>query len=181
MPSNLAEQFNISALARRHGVSRATIRRRMASGWQPPIIIDAHAGEDDQTATLAIPLPSTSLDRSTGQNEIVEQNQIVATGYEAVATPWTSTPPATPGHCRRPLAAPAVAATPGRRWRAVGRGSVGLAVVTTGAFIAYTSMRANSWFGHSLTPDPVAGEVYARLSVAAEILACLIPTGIRFY
>src|SRR5262249_3655626 len=42
-------------------------------------------------------------------------------------------------------------------------------------------MRANAWFGYSLTPDPVAGEVYARLSVAAEIIACLIPTGIRFY
>jgi hypothetical protein len=68
-----------------------------------------------------------------------------------------------------------------RRWQAFGRGAVGLAIVSTGAFIAYTSMRANAWFGYSLTPDPVAGEVYARLSVAAEIIACLIPTGIRFY
>jgi hypothetical protein len=42
-------------------------------------------------------------------------------------------------------------------------------------------MRANSWFGHSLTPDPVAGEVYSHLSVAAEVIACLIPTVSRFY
>jgi len=42
-------------------------------------------------------------------------------------------------------------------------------------------MRANAWFEHSLTPDPAAGEVYSHLSVAAEIVACLIPTGIRFY
>jgi hypothetical protein len=42
-------------------------------------------------------------------------------------------------------------------------------------------MRANAWYGHSLTPDPVAGEVYSNLSVAAEIIACLIPTAIRFY
>jgi hypothetical protein len=72
---------------------------------------------------------------------------------------------------------------PGRHrfWTALGRAGVGLAIVCTGAFIAYTSLRANAWFGHSLTPDPVAGEVYARLSVAAEIIACLIPTGIRFY
>jgi transposase-like protein len=27
---------NISALARQHGVSRQTIRRRLANGWQPP-------------------------------------------------------------------------------------------------------------------------------------------------
>jgi hypothetical protein len=66
-------------------------------------------------------------------------------------------------------------------WSAIGRAGVGLAVVATGAFIAFTSMRANSWFGHSVTPDPVAGEVYSHLSVAAEVIACLLPTGIRFY
>ena len=72
---------------------------------------------------------------------------------------------------------------PGRHrfWTALGRAGVGLAIVCTGAFIAYTSLRANAWFGHSLTPDPVAGEVYSNLSVAAEIIACLIPTAIRFY
>jgi hypothetical protein len=68
-----------------------------------------------------------------------------------------------------------------RPWSAIGRAGVGLAIVSTGAFIAYTSMRANSWFGHSLTRDPVAGEVYSHLSVAAEVIACLLPTGIRFY
>jgi hypothetical protein len=64
---------------------------------------------------------------------------------------------------------------------AIGRAAVGLAIISTGAFIAFTSMRANSWFGHSLTPDPVAGEVYSHLSVAAEVVACLLPTGVRFY
>ena len=66
-------------------------------------------------------------------------------------------------------------------WAAIGRTMVGLAIVFTGAFIAFTSMRANSWFGHSLTPDPTAGEVYSHLSVAAEVIACLIPTATRFY
>jgi len=33
----------------------------------------------------------------------------------------------------------------------------------------------------SLTPDLAAGDIYATLSVAAEVLACLMPTGIRFY
>jgi hypothetical protein len=68
-----------------------------------------------------------------------------------------------------------------RSWSAIGRAAVGLAIIGTGGFIAYTSMRANSWFGHSLTPDPVAGEVYSHLSVAAEVIACLIPTATRFY
>jgi hypothetical protein len=66
-------------------------------------------------------------------------------------------------------------------WSAIGRAAVGLAIIGVGAFIAFTSMRANSWFGHSLTPDPVAGEVYSHLSVAAEVIACLIPTASRFY
>jgi hypothetical protein len=56
-----------------------------------------------------------------------------------------------------------------------------LAIAGTGAWIAYTSMRGNAWFGHSLTPDPAAGEIYSNLSVAAELMACLIPTAIRFY
>jgi hypothetical protein len=58
---------------------------------------------------------------------------------------------------------------------------VGIAIVGTGAWIAYTSMRGNAWFGRSLTPDPTAGEIYSNLSVAAELMACLIPTAIRFY
>jgi hypothetical protein len=66
-------------------------------------------------------------------------------------------------------------------WTAVGRAGVGLVIVATGAWIAYTSMRGNAWFGHSLTPDQTAGDIYATLSVAAEIMACLIPTAIRFY
>jgi hypothetical protein len=44
-----------------------------------------------------------------------------------------------------------------RTWSAIGRAGVGLAIVTTGAWIAYTSMRGNAWFGHSFTPDQTAG------------------------
>jgi hypothetical protein len=66
-------------------------------------------------------------------------------------------------------------------WSVIGRAGVGLAIVGVGAFVAYTSMRANSWFGHSLTPNVEAGEVYSHLSVAAELIACLIPTAARFY
>jgi hypothetical protein len=139
---------SVSALAREHGVSRATIRRRLANGWNPPATIEG---------------------------EIVQLDQHVATLGLGVATTLAS-----------PLVAPAIPATldghpAGRGWRAVGRGTVGLAIAGTGAWIAYTSMRGNAWFGHSLTPDPVAGEIYSNLSVAAELMACLIPTAIRFY
>jgi hypothetical protein len=85
-------------------------------------------------------------------------------------------PAALPPHLERVEVSP-----PRRIWPAIGRASVGLGIVATGAFIAFTSIRANAWFGRSLTPDPTAGEIYSHLSVAAEVLACLLPTAIRFY
>ena len=66
-------------------------------------------------------------------------------------------------------------------WRAVGRAATGLAVAGCGVAIALTSIRANAWFGHSLTTDPLAGEIFSSLSVLAEITACVIPTANRFY
>lgn len=44
-----------------------------------------------------------------------------------------------------------------------------------------TSIRANAWFGRSLTTDANAGEIFSHLSVLAEISACIIPTANRFY
>jgi hypothetical protein len=128
---------SISALAREHGVSRSTIRRRLANGWQPPVTIEG---------------------------EIIEANQQVTT-------------PATRG--RHPHGLYADAAR--RGWRAVGRGTVGLAVACCGVAIAVTSIRANAWFGRSLTTDENAGEIFSHLSVLAEITACIIPTANRFY
>jgi hypothetical protein len=66
-------------------------------------------------------------------------------------------------------------------WESSGRGAVGLFIAGCGVAIAVTSMRANSWFGHSLTTDQNAGEIFSHLSVLAEIVACAIPTANRFY
>jgi hypothetical protein len=68
-----------------------------------------------------------------------------------------------------------------RVWGAAGRGAVGLFIAGCGVAIAVTSMRANAWFGHSLTTDQNAGEIFSHLSVLAEIVACAIPTANRFY
>ena len=66
-------------------------------------------------------------------------------------------------------------------WNTIGRGVVGLALVGLGIALALTSMQANAWFGHSLTTDETAGEIFTRLSVLAEIVACVLPSAIRFY
>ncbi len=124
---------NISALARRHGVSRQTIRRRLETGWQP-----------SDTPTV----------------EIIEPTQSVATS----------------GHPHgRPVQ------RDGSYWRAAGRVATGLVIAGCGVAIAVTSIRANAWFGRSLTTDAAAGEIFSHLSVLAEIVACAIPTATRFY
>jgi hypothetical protein len=121
---------NISALAKQYGVSRATIRNRLAKGWQPPPAIDG---------------------------EIIPPHQ-------GVATP--ATPHGNPVHSY---------------WRAAGRIATGLVIAGCGIAIAVTSIRANAWSCRSLTTDTTAGEIFARLSVLAEIVACAIPTANRFY
>jgi hypothetical protein len=101
---------------------------------------------------------------TTIEGEIIEANQSVAT----LGHPH--------GHPHGHYVAAAL-----RCWRALGRVIVGLAMVGIGAWIAYHSILANVWFGHSLTPDPKAGDIYSNLSVGAELAACVIPTGNRFY
>jgi hypothetical protein len=64
---------------------------------------------------------------------------------------------------------------------AAGRGLTGLLLAACGIAIAITSLRANAWFGRSLTTDPAAQEIFSNLSVLAEIAACIIPTANRFY
>ena len=165
MPNDIVPTPNISELARRHGLSRQTVRRRLANGWIPPTVIDGVA------------------------TEIAEQNQKVASGREVVAGPngqVARTGAQRASVVRLETAGHTSPGIPrershGHRWRATGRVTVGLAIVGTGAWIAYTSMRGNAWFGHSLNPDPTAGEIYSNLSVAAEVMACLLPTAMRFY
>jgi hypothetical protein len=156
MDTDLAQaRPSISALAREHGVSRTTIRRRLANGWTPPVTIEGEIVEQDQQMST----PSTPMDT-------------------ALAVP---TVPATPLVANAVHPWPPYTAVPGRRWQAVGRGTVGLAVAGCGVAIAATSIRANAWFGQSLTTDPSAGEIFSHLSVLAEITACIIPTANRFY
>src|SRR5258707_1964937 len=69
----------------------------------------------------------------------------------------------------------------GSYWRAMGRIATGLVIAGCGVGIAVTSIRANAWFGRSLTTDAAAGEIFSHLSVLAEIVACAIPTATRFY
>jgi uncharacterized membrane protein len=139
---------SIAAMAREQGVSRSTIRRRMANQARPPAAIEGEIIKQNQEVTMAAATPATSL----------------AVPIAMAASDW---PPHTP--------------TPGLRWRSVGRAVTGLAVAGCGAAIAVTSIRANAWFGRSLTTDPTAGEIFSSLSVLAEITACVIPTANRFY
>jgi hypothetical protein len=106
LASDLVEmQHNVSALAREHGISRATVRRRLANGWQPPVTIEG---------------------------EIAQSNQIVASGGHPLATALAS-PPAAPAIPATPDGQPwpPYSSAPGRGWRAV---SWPLVVIAFGFF-----------------------------------------------
>jgi hypothetical protein len=116
------------------------------------------------------------------QLAVIEDDERTARFQARVIQPPTAQLPVVPTAEFPQLSPTPVEVLPQRSWwDTVGRKAWGLGIVGTGIFIAYTSVRANAWFGHSLTPDPAAGEIYSRLSVAAEIIACLIPTANQFY
>jgi hypothetical protein len=110
-------------------------------------------------AELTVTTPSVTFEK---------RNDLKA-GVTAVTAPVTARVEVLPPH------------PPRRLWSAIGRTAVGAAIICAGIGIVITSIRANAWFGHELTPNPTAGEIYARLSILAEILTALIPTAIRFY
>jgi len=45
--------MNISAMAKKHGVSRSTIRRRLANSGRPPVTIGGDIIQQDQEVTMA--------------------------------------------------------------------------------------------------------------------------------
>ncbi len=84
-------------------------------------------------------------------------------------------------HGSHDVTSEAVTASLGGWWNAVGRGIVGIMLIGAGVAIVITSMEANSWQGHAMTVDEVAGDIFSRLSVLAEGVACLLPTANQFY
>jgi hypothetical protein len=75
----------------------------------------------------------------------------------------------------------AVTASRGGWWNAIGRRIVGVTLVAVGVKIAITSIQANDWQGHVLSVDEAAGDIFSRLSVLAEVVACVLPTANQFY
>src|SRR5438034_812587 len=63
----------------------------------------------------------------------------------------------------------------------VSRVGVGVVLIGAGLTLAFTSMRANAWFGYALSIDNSAGGIFATLSVTAELIAFVLPTANRFY
>src|SRR5258708_25669076 len=151
-------------LARQWGWGERKAHRKL-DDWKSDGLIKRSGKQITALGTPVLPKPDRSV---LAKSDTKSDAQAVALIEAQIL------PPANPhAHPARPPAH--------RSWSAIGRAGVGVAIVVTGIWIACTSMRGNSWFGHSLTPDQTAGDIYSQLSVAAEVLACLIPTGIRFY
>ena len=186
-------EWNLSELARQHGKHRKTIKRWIDNGWrpdqhgdiksEPEIMPPARDQQDDaRPAHQAIikaepemlpPAPPAQEDaRHAHQDVIRAEPEIILPG-----APLAHLDAQISAHPLRTPAHPRVR----HGWRAAGRGIVGLVIAGCGIAIACTSIRANAWFGRSLTTDTNAGEIFSHLSVLAEIVACAIPTAGRFY
>lgn len=199
MANDIVPSPNISDLARRLGVSRTTVRRRLAAGWTPTIIEGEIVEQDQELSTpsrgvdLQVDTPlDEQVDVQAGEHACTSMDNVVHLPADTARITRQAIQRIAPGKAQEVPAvllsstghletARAFERTHGRRWRATGRILTGLALAGCGVAIAVTSIRANAWFGHSLTSDPLAGEIFARLSVLAEITACVIPTANRFY
>jgi hypothetical protein len=123
-------------------------------------------------------------DRQHQQLMVIDQDPKlpdVVTKLPDVVTCHAVTPAVSPSKIKPGVTTEAVTASQGGWWTALGRGVVGVTLVAVGVTIAVTSMEANNWYGHSLTTDASAGDIFSRLSVLAEIIACILPTANRFY
>jgi hypothetical protein len=116
-------------------------------------------------------------DRQHQQLMVIER----ATKLPDVTSCHAVTPALTHSKIKPSVTTEAVTALSGGWWNAAGRGIVGVTLVALGIMIALTSMQANSWYGYSLTTDAAAGDIFSRLSVLAEVVACVLPTANRFY
>jgi hypothetical protein len=58
---------------------------------------------------------------------------------------------------------------------------IGLALVALSFALVYASVRANAWVGFALSVDETAGQIFATLSVVAELIAFVMPTANRLY
>ena len=84
-----------------------------------------------------------------------------------------------------PLHVPALA-EPARALKSIAPSSVpryiiGSILIGSAVVLAVTSMRANAWFGYALSVDDTAGQIFASLSVTAELIAFVMPTANRLY
>jgi hypothetical protein len=61
------------------------------------------------------------------------------------------------------------------------RSAVGLTLIALAFALVYASVRANAWVGYALSADESAGQIFATLSVVAELIAFVMPTANRLY
>jgi hypothetical protein len=128
-PTPIPTPLNVTALAKRHGVSRRTIQRRLRKGWTPD---------------------ATKPRRKARQ---VSHPDVAPERAETFHLADRNVPPA---------------ASPGR--------AVGLVLVATAVAIAALAIGINVQTGMRFGTTPLAGVTFAGLSVAADVLAIVLPS-----
>jgi hypothetical protein len=118
-----------------------------------------------KSRTAVVPIKPAPIERRRAVLQAVLQPDVTASAQSAAA--------------RVTLPPPVVDVRPRESaWYRFGRCIVGLVLILAALAIAFTSMRANAWFGYALSVDNRAGELFSTLSVAAEVIALFrSPTG----
>jgi hypothetical protein len=146
---------NISALAREHGVSRKTIRRRLAAGWRP------------DAPTLGVPMgaPETATETATGRD-------LVAAAPSSPPIPLGA-PVGVPGHdAPTPMGGGRLEVLPPV---AHSSSSGALILIAVALAIGALALAINGQTGWRFGTTTFAAITFASLSVAADVLAITLP------
>jgi hypothetical protein len=144
--------LNVSALAREHGVSRKTIRRRLAKGWRPPAPTE--------------PMGPGAAETAAGRDLVsAAPTSLCAAVPTSLGVPMDDAPtPGRPGHLE---VLPPVAHS----------SSSGAAILIAVALaIGALALAINGQTGWRFGTTTFAAITFASLSVAADVLAITLPT-----
>jgi len=155
-PTPIPTALNVTALAKRFGVARSTIQRRLRKGWTPP------AGVQRRAAPRATPLAAPVLQVT--PQPVPHQVPRLVPQSAPPETAWLC-PPAQIQH--EPDVMPDCQG---------GSRRVGLVLLATASAIAVLAICINAQTGWRFGTTPLAGATFAGLSNAADMLAIVLPS-----
>jgi hypothetical protein len=164
-PTPIPTPLNVTALAKRFGVDRRTIQRRLKKGWTPPAAPAARRTKTPQVTPHPVP------------HEVPQpMPQHIKGGDPVCVLPAREPEPESASETAL-LCPPQI--QPERKLTADHHGGsrkVGAVLLTTACAIALLAISINAQTGWRFGTTPLASATFAGLSVAADMLAIVLPS-----